>query len=108
MTGIFSALCAVAVPVGGPLQGRAEFVGVPSALRILVFPHIGPYVTPHGRLSQWAGPRRGAQAGVGHGVGMSQWGAQTLALHLGWEDREILTFYYSGVEIVPERDIPGV
>lgn len=36
--------------------------------------------------------------GYGHGVGMSQWGAQNMALD-GMDYREILRFYYPGVEI---------
>src|SRR5262249_8973973 len=31
--------------------------------------------------------------GWGHGVGMSQWGAEGYALH-GWNDRQILAHYY--------------
>jgi stage II sporulation protein D len=37
--------------------------------------------------------------GFGHGVGMSQNGANTLARHLGYNYREILLFYYQGVSI---------
>jgi stage II sporulation protein D len=37
--------------------------------------------------------------GYGHGVGMSQWGAQNMALK-GMSYREILGFYYPGVRIV--------
>ena len=37
--------------------------------------------------------------GWGHGVGMSQWGAYQMAKQ-GKSYREILTFYYTGVEIV--------
>jgi stage II sporulation protein D len=36
--------------------------------------------------------------GYGHGVGMSQYGAESMAL-AGADYREILTHYYSGVEI---------
>jgi stage II sporulation protein D len=36
--------------------------------------------------------------GNGHGVGMSQWGAQGMALE-GYQASEILTHYYSGVQI---------
>ena len=36
--------------------------------------------------------------GIGHGYGLSQWGAQALYEQgYGWE--EILTYYFSGVEI---------
>ena len=38
-----------AIPVERPLLGRVEFTGVPERIRVLVFPHIGPYVTPHGK-----------------------------------------------------------
>lgn len=43
--------------------------------------------------------------GWGHGVGMSQWGAHGLALD-GWSYREILTHYYTGVELARLED-PG-
>ena len=37
-------------------------------------------------------------AGFGHGVGMSQYGAQGFAQH-GWDYRRILARYYTGTEI---------
>ena len=37
-------------------------------------------------------------SGNGHNVGMSQWGAYAMA-DLGFDYREILQFYYTGVEI---------
>lgn len=37
--------------------------------------------------------------GWGHGVGMSQWGAKVMAEKMGRTYREILTFYYTGIEI---------
>jgi len=37
-------------------------------------------------------------SGWGHNVGMSQWGAAAMA-ELGFDFREILEFYYTGVEI---------
>ena len=36
--------------------------------------------------------------GMGHGVGLCQWGARGLAL-AGWNYRDILRFYYTGVKI---------
>jgi stage II sporulation protein D len=36
--------------------------------------------------------------GWGHGVGMSQWGAEGFALH-GWRYREILAHYYPGTQL---------
>ncbi len=39
--------------------------------------------------------------GFGHGVGMSQLGAKVLAASLGWDYRQILSFYYSGIEFSP-------
>ena len=36
--------------------------------------------------------------GWGHGVGMSQWGAKTLA-EQGWDYRKILQFYYQGISL---------
>jgi stage II sporulation protein D len=42
--------------------------------------------------------------GYGHGVGMSQYGANTLAYE-GKNYREILTWYYSGVTFADEKDI---
>ena len=38
--------------------------------------------------------------GFGHGVGMSQWGAQGLALE-GHSFIEILSHYYQGIEVQP-------
>src|SRR5690242_6269683 len=40
--------------------------------------------------------------GWGHGVGMSQYGAQGYALH-GWSARQILAHYYPGTLLVRER-----
>lgn len=37
--------------------------------------------------------------GYGHGVGMSQWGAQLYAQNEGWSYAQILTHYYTGVSI---------
>lgn len=37
--------------------------------------------------------------GYGHGVGMSQWGAQLYAQNEGWSYSQILTHYYTGVTI---------
>ncbi len=37
-------------------------------------------------------------AGDGHGVGMSQWGAEGFARH-GWTDTEILAHYYTGTTL---------
>lgn len=42
--------------------------------------------------------------GYGHGVGMSQYGANTLAYE-GKNYREILTWYYTGVTFANEKDI---
>src|SRR3954454_18955811 len=36
--------------------------------------------------------------GFGHGIGMSQYGAQGFALH-GWDYRRILAYYYTGTTI---------
>ena len=56
-------------------------------------------------------PVKGSQAvllihgqGNGHGVGMSQWGAQGLA-ERGADFRQILRHYYRGVEIRPYRQL---
>ena len=37
--------------------------------------------------------------GYGHGVGMSQWGAQLYAQNEGWSYAQILTHYYTGVSL---------
>lgn len=37
--------------------------------------------------------------GYGHGVGLSQHGANNLAKYWGWDYKEILTFYYQGTEV---------
>jgi len=42
--------------------------------------------------------------GHGHGVGMSQWGANALA-KTGGTFREILTHYYTGIDIVSISDL---
>lgn len=42
--------------------------------------------------------------GYGHGVGMSQYGAQGMALE-GKDAASILTYYYQGVSVVPLKDI---
>ncbi|WP_233531556.1 stage II sporulation protein D [Paenibacillus alkalitolerans] len=42
--------------------------------------------------------------GFGHGVGMSQWGANGLAKQ-GKDAKEILQYYYTGVDIVPLKDV---
>ncbi|HEX6700015.1 MAG TPA: SpoIID/LytB domain-containing protein, partial [Gaiellaceae bacterium] len=41
--------------------------------------------------------------GFGHGVGMSQYGAQGFALH-GWDYRRILAHYYPGTRLARARD----
>lgn len=38
--------------------------------------------------------------GLGHGVGLCQWGSRGLA-QAGWHYKDILTFYFSGTKIVP-------
>ncbi len=37
--------------------------------------------------------------GYGHGVGLSQNGANALAAHMGWDYRQILEFYYTGTTV---------
>ncbi|HMN66978.1 MAG TPA: SpoIID/LytB domain-containing protein [Bdellovibrionales bacterium] len=44
------------------------------------------------------GKQRIVGRGYGHGVGMSQWGAQLFARQ-GWNAQRILKYFYSGVEI---------
>ena len=44
--------------------------------------------------------------GMGHGVGLCQWGARGLALS-GWNYRDILRFYYTGVNIEELGHITG-
>jgi stage II sporulation protein D len=44
--------------------------------------------------------------GMGHGVGLSQWGAYGLSVS-GWSYVEILKFYYSGVEISNIHHVEG-
>jgi len=44
--------------------------------------------------------------GSGHGVGMSQWGAQGMALE-GRTAEEIVAHYYTGVKVEDFRDRPG-
>lgn len=49
----------------------------------------GGYITLYGR-------------GWGHGVGLSQWGAKSMAEH-GWSAEKILAFYYPGTRITYRR-----
>ena len=42
--------------------------------------------------------------GWGHGVGMSQWGAEGFAMH-GWDCRRILAHYYPGTQLVRTRNV---
>jgi stage II sporulation protein D len=42
--------------------------------------------------------------GWGHGVGMSQWGAEGFALH-GWDCRRILAHYYPGTQLAGTRNV---
>ena len=42
--------------------------------------------------------------GAGHGVGMSQWGAKYLAM-LGYKAKDILKYYYKGIQIQPFKEI---
>ena len=37
--------------------------------------------------------------GYGHGVGLSQNGANALATYWGWDYKQILEFYYTGTEV---------
>jgi len=60
----------------------------------------------------WSGTAAGAGRdfvldgrGWGHGVGMSQWGAEGLAIH-GYGYRSILAHYYPGTELARTRDVP--
>jgi stage II sporulation protein D len=45
--------------------------------------------------------------GWGHGVGMSQVGAFTLA-RMGWDYQKILTYYYTGVEVRPLSELSAL
>lgn len=42
--------------------------------------------------------------GLGHGIGLCQWGALGFA-QSGWNYKDILTFYFSGTNIVSLNDI---
>lgn len=44
-------------------------------------------------------------SGNGHNVGMSQWGAYSMAKYHGKTCEEILTFYYTGTQIVTSGDV---
>ncbi len=44
--------------------------------------------------------------GWGHGVGLSQWGVKDLA-NLGYEATEILSKYFTGIEILDWHEVPG-
>jgi len=60
--------------------------------------------------STWFSAQRNGDAyvfdgrGFGHGVGLSQWGAHTMAKR-GKTYREILRFYYTDVEIESVEDV---
>ena len=45
-------------------------------------------------------------SGNGHGLGMSQWGAEGLA-ELGWSYDQILTHFYRGTTVAPDASPPG-
>ena len=45
--------------------------------------------------------------GRGHSVGLSQWGAFSMAHYHGKTFEEIITFYFTGVEIVDTSPISG-
>lgn len=40
--------------------------------------------------------------GYGHGLGMSQWGAKGLAEFMGYDYKQILSYYYAGVKLSKE------
>jgi SpoIID/LytB domain protein len=44
--------------------------------------------------------------GLGHGVGMNQWGAKVLADTLGWDHSRILGFYYDGTALCQDPGVP--
>jgi SpoIID/LytB domain protein len=73
--------------------GRFRFA---TALRSRLFS-----VTPVAAFQAEGGSRhpggfRFDGVGFGHGVGMSQWGAERLSTQLGWDHRRILGLYYTG------------
>ncbi len=47
-------------------------------------------------------------ARYGHGVGMSQRGAEWMAKTYGWDYRQILRFYYPGTELVKRETVPAL
>lgn len=77
-----------------------------NEFRLYINRHAGPLAvrstkfkwTEHGDTISFEGN------GLGHGVGLCQWGARGLAQN-GWNYKDILTFYFSGVKIVNYNDI---
>ncbi len=89
---------------GDPLPMQA------NAFRLFINEHF-PSVN---LKSTWFDARRSGNQyvfdgrGYGHGVGLSQWGAHEMAAR-GYSYREILTFYYTDVQIEPldYADVPS-
>src|SRR5438105_12586621 len=81
------------VPIRGPGSVRRLLLVTLALLGLAAGPAgAGPvfFVTGHG----W-----------GHGIGMSQYGAQGFAQH-GWTHDQILTHYYSGTSVLPLGSSP--
>ncbi|WP_209388456.1 SpoIID/LytB domain-containing protein [Rhodohalobacter sp. SW132] len=86
-------------------QGRElRFTG--NEFRLMINATFGPMAIRSTRFS-WVEEENDIiieGSGMGHGVGMCQWGALGLAEN-GWNYKDILSFYFSGVKIVNLGDI---
>jgi len=86
-------------------QGRElRFTG--NEFRLLLNGSFGPLAVRSTRFEWQENENRITISGngLGHGVGMCQWGALGLA-ESGWNYKDILSFYFSGVKIVNLEDI---
>lgn len=92
---------------GAPLVASIVAPGAESALKLAQVKKTTPQVKTDEELPAVSG-EVGPEgiiihgSGYGHGVGMSQWGAKTLA-DKGFSYEQILTYFYSGVQLA---DIP--
>lgn len=86
-----------------PDGDRLRFTG--NEFRLLINQHTNPLAVRSTKF-HWVEKENTivfSGRGLGHGVGLCQWGARGLAQN-GWLYKDILTFYFSGVKIVNSSD----
>ena len=79
---------------------RRVAVSIVAALVLTLLPPGSPALAGPGLLFRFEG------SGWGHGVGMSQYGAQAMA-SAGMTAEQILTYYYSGTTVKPLSQAVG-